>query len=150
MTILSRNRKCLFSEVKKGEIRLSSMGEIVREEWLETGLMRPAVTIDEFVVMPNHLHGILLLATGEFQHCCKLSNLSTLSRSCESLGSIIAGFKAATTRRIRAISPRYPETVWHRNYFEHVIRSGGALQRIREYIRYNPLRWGADQYNPSG
>ncbi len=102
---------------------------------------------DEFVVMPNHIHGIVWIvdpvgATGR-------SPLQTSHGPApRSLGAFIAGFKSAVTRRINALRGTPGAPVWQRNYYEHIIRTDRALEAIRRYIQANPHRWHLHRYNP--
>jgi putative transposase len=103
--------------------------------------------LDEFVVMPNHLHGIIFIeeldvgATGG-------SPFRSGPRR-RSLGSFVSGFKSATTKQINALRQTPGVLVWQRNYYEHVIRNEQSLDRIREYIANNPARWDFDRENPA-
>jgi len=149
-------------------MQLNEIGEIVRNELLRTEQMRPEVIIDEFVVMPNHLHGIILIQDGDAGvsrnfvaahrvRPCSAPGLPTKRpygrapqhRTSGTLGSIIAGFKSATTRRINNFLRTSDYPIWQRNYYEHVIRSEQDLDRIRQYIRDNPARWVNDPENPN-
>ncbi|MFN6517217.1 MAG: transposase [Nostoc sp. CreGUA01] len=89
--------------------------------------------LDEFVIMPNHIHGIIQLTTsGE-----------------EALSEIIRSFKTSSARRINQLRDSRGISVWQRNYYEHIIRNDEALQKIREYIFNNPLSWEQDQLHPN-
>lgn len=151
VTLCVRDRRCLFGSVKDGEISLSDDGRIVLEEWNRTAEIRSEVRLDETVVMPNHLHGIVVIdgpAASNGLPPVGAHGRAPLRRAPRSLGSFVAGFKAAVTRRIneRRGTPGVP--VWQRNYFEHVIRNEVSLGRIRQYIAENPIRWDEDPENP--
>jgi len=149
VTICTYQRMCLFGEVVEGQMRLNELGEIVRDEWLKTAQLRPRVVLDAFVVMPNHIHGIIVLVDrrGTLQRAP-----TTFERfgkpTSDSIPTIVRLFKSAAARRIneRRGTPGAP--VWQRNYYEHIIRSEDSLVRIREYIAENPLRWHLDRENP--
>ena len=124
-------------------------GEIVAEEWLNTAVIRPYVTLDEFTVMPNHFHGILWVNETSKQGTARRA--PTMERFgkpvTKSLPTIIGAFKAAVTRRINALRNSGKGEVWQRGYYEHVIRDDASLNRIREYIMHNPLNWEFDREN---
>ena len=146
-------------------MHLNETGQIVRAEWMRSAEIRREISLDEFVVMPNHLHGIILIHAGEgigetdvVPGGVGATGRSPLraARRCSSrpgpplrsLGSLIGGFKSAATIRINALRETPGMTVWQRNYYEHVIRDDSELQRIREYVRQNPLQWTIDRENP--
>ena len=128
---------------------LSPLGQIAHEEWLRTSRLRPGVELDSFVVMPNHLHGIVMFRDDDarFEDIPKWAHsCAPLRRGPRSLGALIAGFKAAATKRINALRKTRGKPVWQRNYYEHVIRNEGDLDRIREYIVGLPTMWEEDEY----
>ena len=112
------------------------MGQIVQDEWLRTRTIRPEIVMDEFIVMPDHLHAIVSLGEQWFVR----AEPGILERSKRSLGSLVAGFKSICTLRINSTRRTPGKVVWQRNYYEHVIRTEVELERIREYIRLNPAR----------
>ena len=123
-------------------------GEIVAEEWLNTAVIRPYVTLDEFTVMPNHFHGILWLLRDEQGTARRAPTMERFGKPVKgSLPTIIGAFKAAVTRRINALRNSGKGEVWQRGYYEHVIRDDASLNRIREYIINNPLNWEFDREN---
>lgn len=164
VTICTKKRDCLFGEVRNGTVELSKIGQIVRDYWLEIPKHFENVQLDEFVIMPNHLHGIIVLekrveciqplqnnnvgvqyiepspgidpAPNKYQHVIP-----------KSIGSIIRSFKAAATRWCRENS--LEGQIWQRNYYEHIIRSEIPLNKIRRYIMGNPLSWQLDIENPA-
>jgi REP element-mobilizing transposase RayT len=160
VTVCAEGRACRFGTVVDGEIRLNEAGQIVRAEWMRSAEIRHEMSLDEFVVMPNHVHGIIFIhaddgtgATDVVAAGIGATGRSPLQQappgpSPRSLGSFIGGFKSAATMRINALRGTPGTPVWQRNYYEHVIRDESGLQRIREYIRQNPLRWAIDRENP--
>jgi REP element-mobilizing transposase RayT len=130
---------------------LNPYGEIVRQEWFVSAHVRSEIELDVYVIMPNHLHAIVIIVgsvvptadwTGDHR--------SPLPRGPKnkSLGSLVAGFKAATTRRINELAGTRSQSVWQRNYYERIIRDDSELNRIRQYIEENPDRWRFDPDNP--
>jgi len=160
ITICTKDRACLFGDVADGVMRLNQMGHIVRQCWLEIPEHFPHVVLDEFVVMPNHVHGIIVIvatpnvgATHDVgaTHASPLPNDDTSTRprgpQRQSVASIVGSFKSAATKRINEHRGTPGAPVWQRNYFEHIIRSEDSLNRIRKYIADNPARWGYDREN---
>ncbi len=149
-------RATLFGEIIGNDMILSDYGHIVLNEWMETAIIRSGVLLDEFVVMPNHLHAIVFLPTiaGANSivgaHCRAPSAEGThVSRTPQSLGSLVAGFKSTVTKQINALRSSPGTPVWQRNYHEHVVRDESALQRIRTYIDGNPANWATDDEHPT-
>ena len=146
VTICCRQRACLLGEVIRGEMHLSPLGEAVRACWQAIPLHFPHVELDAFVVMPNHLHGIVILTErgGDMDR----ANIdSPLPRSPSlTLGSIVRGFKIGVSKWLRGNGDTTP--IWQRNYYEQILRDEGGLHRVRQYIADNPLRWHEDQENP--
>lgn len=164
LTICTFQRECLFGEVIGGEMRLNGFGEIVREEWLNTAKMRPNVDLDAYVTMPNHFHAVIFMNQDVGAHCMRpdsdakddsgahssgAHSSAPLRRQSGSIGSIIAGFKSAVTKRINTLRDNPGCPVWQRNYYEHVIRNDADLDNIRQYIANNPLKWDMDENNPA-
>ncbi|MDK2873104.1 MAG: REP-associated tyrosine transposase [Desulfomicrobiaceae bacterium] len=169
ITICTANRECLFGEVVDGKMRLNEIGKIVWDEWLKTAELRPRVVLDAFVVMPNHLHGIIVLVDGRgtlqraptsiqrtptsTQHApTSPQHTLTVERfgkpTSDSIPTIVRLFKSATTTRINILRGTPGMPVWQRNYYEHIIRNEESLRRIRQYIADNPERWVQDRDNP--
>lgn len=155
LTVVTHQRQCLFGEVVDGQVLVSAYGEAVRQEWLRSTQIRREIQLDAFVVMPNHIHGIVIIggqtvvgAHGRAPLGRAPPGRAPLHRSARSLGSFIAGFKSAVTKRVNHMrrTPRLP--VWQRNYYEHVIRSEEYLHQIRQYITDNPAQWDEDVENP--
>ena len=147
VTICTYKRECLFGHIEDGVIHHTFFGEIVCQEWSRSETIRQEIQMDVYVVMPNHIHGILLL----LEHPTSTVGAhgrAPLHRSPRSLGSFIAGFKSVVTRRINQTRGTPGSPVWQRNYYEHVIRSEDELQQIREYIIKYPARWVEDPDNP--
>ena len=149
VTVCSVNRQSLFGQIVDGTMRLNGFGEIVDEEWHRTAILRTHVRLDAFVVMPNHVHGVICLNEGEG----KARLAPTIGRFGQpaggSLGAIVGAFKSASTKRINDIRATRGAGIWQRNYFEHVIRNEAEMERIREYISLNPAGWSVDANNPN-
>ena len=150
VTILTSQREMLFGTVVNGEMQLNELGEIVNQEWLRTEEIRPYVSLDTFIIMPNHLHGInnLLDVRATGRSPLLPTEYSPPGPAPKSLGAIIAGFKAAATIRINKHRHTPSQSVWHRNYYDRIIRDDDELHKIRNYIVNNPLAWDDDEHNP--
>jgi putative transposase len=154
VTVCTQNRDCLFGEVMNGEVRLNSFGRIVAECWNAISKHFPNVELDESVVMPNHVHGILVIVDTRVgaQHAAPLQRRvdrgGRVNVTPGSLGAIIRSFKSAVTKCINELPNTLISNPWQRNYYEHIIRNERDLERIRQYILDNPADWDKDEYNP--
>ena len=148
VTICTQGRECLFGQVVEGKMRVNPFGEIVVWAWNDLPNHNPHVELDAFVVMPNHVHGIVLIVddlVGAGSEPAPTMAMVTTRR--HGLPEIVRQFKTFSARRINALRGTPGATVWQRNYYEHIIRNDHSLQRIREYITTNPLRWHLDREN---
>jgi REP-associated tyrosine transposase len=137
ITILTKNRIHYFGKVKNDLMVLNKAGKIAKEELIKTQEIRNNVEIDEFIIMPNHLHFILIISREK-----KKITPTTLQPN--SLGSIVGQYKSAVSRRLHLIG--YANFGWHPRFYEHIIRNEKALYNIRKYIRLNPFKWELDEY----
>ena len=145
VTICTQNRQCTLGEVVEGSVVLTPAGQVVKEEWQRTPTVRPNVGLDEFVVMPNHIHGIVALTgdSGKTSH----RDVSTKNRlRPHSLGAMIGQFKSVCTKRIRGAG--FSQFSWQARFYEHIIRDERSLESIRQYIEDNPAKWEFDEDNP--
>jgi REP element-mobilizing transposase RayT len=179
VTICTFQRECLFGEVVNGEMQLKEYGKIVRDEWIRSEVVRNNVSLDAFVIMPNHFHGIMLLSKGveAMQRSGETSTAgdphnpgdppgrpygesNALSGGCRgeavprpvlsgSIGAIIGQFKSIVTKRINTLRDNPGCPVWQRNYYEQVVRNEDDLTNIRRYIEENPMKWDMDENNPA-
>jgi REP element-mobilizing transposase RayT len=149
VTICTYDRACLLGHVVSGAVSLGDAGRIVNQHWRETPEIRPYVTLDAFVIMPNHLHGIIIVSPHETGVGISTTTTGPRGTRPGSLGAVIQQFKGVTTRRINMLRGVSGTPVWQRNYYEHVIRDADDLARIRAYIAANPSRWEADQHHPN-
>ncbi|MCL4272921.1 MAG: hypothetical protein KJZ77_03550 [Anaerolineales bacterium] len=163
VTIVTWRREFLFGEIVNGEMMLNPRGEIVDECWRSIPEHFPHAELGAYVIMPNHVHGIIMIhTTGEnriatntsqsvgARHASPLRIASPLRPRGVlpgSLGAIIGSFKSAVTKRI---GRELNETgIWQRNYYEHIIRDEKDLQNKTDYIEANPRLWGDDDENPA-
>ena len=151
VTICTHGRECLFGEIVNGEMRLNLYGRIVEECWQTIPHHFDGVKLDEFVVMPNHVHGILNIVEQRRGTACRAPTTGTEQFGQprpHSLPTIIRSFKSAATQRVNQSRGTPGTTVWQRNYYEHVVRGDADLDRIRVYILDNPAKWHEDPNNP--
>ncbi len=152
VTVCTHNRTCCFGEIVDGHMRLNSLGELVLATWLDLPGRFVQVSLDAFVVMPNHIHGILHITPVGAQFIAPDSteqgamNQGAINRA-PTLGAVVRVLKAVSTRQIRLAG--HGAFAWQRNYYEHIIRNEDSLARIREYIENNPLQWALDRENPA-
>jgi REP element-mobilizing transposase RayT len=126
-------------------------GSIAQTEWIKTAEMRRDVVLNEFVIMPNHFHGILRIVDNCKQEGGREKGdrqVAPTGPKTKSVGAIMAGFKSAVTKRINTVRGTPGAPVWQRNYFEHIIRNDTDYTQIVEYVLTNPQRWKKDKLNP--
>jgi putative transposase len=169
ITLCVENRACVLGDVIDGEMQLSPSGAIVAEAWEWLAQQYPYVAIDEYVVMPNHFHGIIVIDAPTVGAVREPPNeppnepptipspsTPTVGAVREppnkpprkSLGRLIGAFKTVSTKRINELNTTPGISFWQRNYYEHIIRHENALDRIRRYIIRNPMKWAIDRQNP--
>lgn len=154
VTVCTQARAFLFGDVVDGVMRVNDAGRMVEQCWLAVSNHFPHVDLDAFVVMPNHVHGIIVItdrAVGA-KNVSPLPGDNTAERRpsgapSKSIGSIVRGFKIGVTKWFRKNTAT--PAVWQRNYYEHIIRDEESLIRIRQYILDNPARWAFDRENPA-
>ena len=171
ITICTKNRECLFGNVVQGEIVLSEMGKMAEQYWREIPVHFNGIKLDEFVVMPNHIHGIISIVETPVVETpvvetpvvetpvvetpiVETPNLgvSTIGvndtgndhdiKNTPNIGIIINQYKRICTIRIRTSNPGIP--VWQPRFHDHIIRDENELNRIRQYIIDNPVNWEKD------
>ena len=167
ITLVTYHRAMLFGEIVDGNMQLNRRGEIVQEEWFRSTEIRKEIRLfaDEFVVMPNHIHGIVWIVDDESSHNIidttknditndvvgangrsPLHNQPYIHMKPKSLGSFVAGFNSSVTKRIR---DELNETgIWQRNFHDRIIRNDRELDAVRNYIASNPGNWAEDNENP--
>ena len=144
VTICAFEMRCIFGRVEEKTVCLSRIGEIATELWLEIPQHFPEATVDPFIVMPNHLHGILTIR-GRARHAVPLQekhDAEGFRKPVEgSVPTIIRSCKSAVTKRVRETLGSRAKGVWQSNYFERVLRNGKEFGDASRYILENPLRW---------
>lgn len=149
ITICTHDHAHLFGEIVDGEMHFSNGGGIANACWQEIPNHFPQVELDEYIVMPNHIHGILwIVDKGNDSKTVGAKNLLPLQLphgTSKTIGSVVRGFKIGVTKWFRQHTAT--SIIWQRNYYEHVIRNEHALNAIRRYIVENPSRWHLDRFN---
>jgi putative transposase len=147
ITLVTKDRRCLFGDIVDGEMRLNDCGQTVQDEWEKSAQIRKEIELDAFVVMPNHVHAIFVITDRSGRATGRSPLQSGPPR--RSLGAFVSGFKSVITKRVNEFRGTPHTPVWQRNYFEHAIRNEDSLNRIRQYILDNPMRWEFDRENPA-
>lgn len=175
VTICTFDRGCLFGDVLDGEMHLTPFGVVIQRHWENLPQHYPAIALDVFVVMPNHVHGIVILGggidkaakgkgdeadqrndgeknkegrAGQAEYGAAQGKGRAGHRPAPTLGEVMRGFKAFSAKEINILRGT-AGPVWQRNYYEHIIRDERSLQAIRQYIIDNPARWAEDAENPA-
>lgn len=140
VTICTHGRERLFGQIKGGAPALSPHGQVVAETWRRIPRHFAHVQVDAFVVMPDHIHGIVVIR--ERLACARLESGGRPKGTAPgSLPAIVQNFKAVSARRINGLRGSPGRRVWQEDYYEHIVRDEAALAAIRQYIENNPRRW---------
>ena len=150
----------MFGEIQNGEMVLNEYGTIARNEWMKTDEIRTNVELGEFVIMPNHIHGIIKIMdiggrgelhspnnetpNNETPNDYKGECNSPLRGPSNTIGAIIRGYKSSVTKQLNLLNIGC--VVWQRNYHEHIIRNEKSHQTISNYIINNPANWSEDKF----
>lgn len=134
VTLCTDEKRAYFGNINKGKMILNPLGEIAKDVWKRTPKVYPHAAIDEFVIMPNHMHGIVIIG-------------DVKNRSPASLSQIIGSYKNVVTKQIGENFLKI--FAWQPSFYDHVIRNGESLDNIRKYIRNNPIKWELDRNNPA-
>jgi putative transposase len=133
VTICTINRIHYFGEIRNRKMTMSDIGRCAQKCWYDIPNHFPFVVLRDFVVMPDHIHGIVVIDKPD-----KGMTDNGKARQSKNLASIIRGYKIGVTKYARGLDI-YP--VWQPNYYEHIIRDENAYNNIARYIKTNPLRW---------
>jgi putative transposase len=164
VTICAYQRQCLFGDVVDGQMVLNQYGAIVAETYQWLCQRYPYLHSDEWIVMPNHFHAIMVITdeppvntakprTG-VSHCRGGSRNAPPNNSHgkitkrKPLGRLIGAFKTVSTKKINILRDAPATPLWQRNYYEHIIRDRDAMDKICRYIINNPMSWSIDQLHP--
>ena len=169
VTIVAWRREMLFGDIVDGEINLNRNGYIVRDDWFDLPNHYRHVELGAFVIMPNHVHGIIVLiddgrggssitggtispddlTVGADPMPINQTRPYVKSKPRHGLSEIVRAFKSFSSRRINRLRRTDGIPVWQRNYYEHIIRSDREWENIHRYIEANPSMWNDDEENPN-
>ena len=142
MTICTLGKKALFGNIAGQSMILNEYGQVVQSVWQAIPDHFSHVNNEVFVVMPNHVHGIIVIGHNE------RAGFKPAPTKGYALGDIVRAFKTFSSRQINEMRKSTGAAVWQRNYYEHVIRSEEDYHEIGEYILDNPAQWEVDHDNP--
>jgi putative transposase len=136
ITICTHNRACIFGEIRGGEMHLSPIGKMAQQEWLRLPARLHFIALDVFIVMPNHIHGIIIILESG-PETAALSGREAFGKPVtRSLATVMRAYKSAVTLRANISN-----TIWQANYWERIVRGEVEWNTYREYIQTNPTRW---------
>ncbi len=155
VTICTKGHQCLFGEIQEGRMQLNATGRIASAQWQQLPNRFTDLELGEWIIMPNHIHGILVITSrGEASHNKSLALPVSISKDASplrptgttpgSLAAIIQNYKSITSRKLSSQIENIKGSVWQRNYYEHIIRNERDLHAISEYILANPQNWQKD------
>ncbi|MBO1048762.1 MAG: transposase [Dolichospermum sp. DEX182a] len=145
ITICTKNKQCIFGDIKQGEMQLNLLGTIARDYWQEIPQHFPHIKLDIFVIMPNHIHGILWIIE-KIKTTNQQRNFGEMILG--SIPCVIRSYKSAVTKKINQICHQKGiSSVWQKNFYEHIHQDEKSLEIIRNYIINNPLNWENDPDN---
>jgi len=145
VTICTYRKECFFGKVINDEMKLNSAGKIARKYLKDIPQYYNGVSIDEFIIMPNHIHLIVELVDAVVTEQCSVTTKN--NKNYGLLSKIIKSYKNAITKEINKKFGKN-NFKWQRSYYDHVIRKEESLQKIKEYIMINPREWKRDElYN---
>jgi REP element-mobilizing transposase RayT len=170
ITIVTAGRECIFGKIENKMMILSEFGKIANDEWFKSFQIRKELKLDEFIIMPNHLHAIVVIDGNDARPCiATIPELSSkiFQRKPKSISSFVAGYKSAVINKIddwldnivntdgrpylhgRPYQRKYNKKnpLWQSNYHDHIIRNDESYRKIKNYIRTNPKKWDDDKFN---
>lgn len=153
ITICTKNREHLFGTIENNVMELNEVGKIASNIWTGLDQHYPITKTDAFIVMPNHIHGIIEIIDSPVGaiHELHLRNEQPVTdpkhRRKMLVPLMVGRYKMQVSKQINLFRKTPGLSVWQRNYYEHIIRNEEALQHIREYINLNPLLWKIDRFN---
>ncbi len=161
ITICTAQKNCCLGNIVEGIMELTEIGDMAQKYWFEIPIHFPFVKLHEFIVMPNHIHGIIEIAKLNDGHDCNDDNRSVETQNIASLrkltpsknkfgpqsnnlASIIRGYKIGVTKNATKVDKNW---AWQSRFYEHIIRNKKSYKKISEYIINNPIRWNEDRFN---
>jgi REP element-mobilizing transposase RayT len=149
ITIQTHRSKHILGKIILGQMKLNRIGQAISECWMGIPNHFPGIELEEYVVMPNHLHGIVMIRA-RARHAVPLQTRTEHAEAFSqprpaSIPTMVRSFKSAATQYVRKALGQPKMQIWQRNYFERIIRSPREFQKIRKYITLNPARWEFDR-----
>ena len=139
VTACTQNREHLFGKIEKGEMQMNDAGQMVEFTWFDLPNHNPPIVLDEFVVMPDHVHGIILITDGNAVRAGSEPAPTIPTR--HPLSETVRQFKTFSAKHVNQIRGVTGIPVWQRDYYEHIIRNDVELEHVRQYIATNPKKW---------
>ncbi|NER95141.1 MAG: transposase [Symploca sp. SIO1B1] len=149
ITICTNNRECLFGKIDNQQMEVNELGEIVIDVWLYLPTRYPNLELDEFVIMPNHVHCILVI-TEATEQLPQRELSQPKQRRKMLLPKVVGYFKMNSAKAVNQHRLSSGRSLWQPNYYERIIRNEAELDRVRRYIVNNPAKWNQDCDNLSG
>ena len=156
VTVCVKNRQSILGDVCHDKMILNATGEKVQFTWLDLPRHNKNIELDEFIVMPNHLHGIIIIVGAGSKPAQKHGHISIGNHvgaglepapTDHGLSEIVRQFKTFSTKRINQINNTSGTPIWQRNYYDRIIRNDASLRGVRQYIQDNPVNWEDDVEN---
>ncbi len=155
VTVCVDKKRCVFGEIKQGDMRLSALGAAAHSQMETLPSHYSNVLVDWFVVMPNHLHAIIVIE-GRHRYSPPVGIMPASSTAGEGSGPPKSGSLSAIVRSYKAGVSKWAHKhgfagfAWQERFHDHILRTNDAVNRTRDYIRDNPVNWTNDELNPAG
>jgi REP element-mobilizing transposase RayT len=152
VTVNTKNHFEYFGQISNSKVLLNEFGLVTKNCWEDIPKHFPIIELDYFIIMPNHLHGIIIINDPGRDVACnvstenKINQFSKISPKPNSLSVIIRSFKSAVAKNIHESG--YLSFQWQPRFYDHIIHNGKELYNIRKYIEQNPLKWDIEKNNP--
>lgn len=143
VTVCAKNKQHYFGKIENCQMKENKVGKLIRQIWLELPLIFSGIALDEFTIMPNHIHGIIVISgSPKYKPSLKPATLSQIVRALKSKSNVFAH---------KQILPFISKLeLWQKTFYDRVIRNEADLLKTREYIRFNVAKWGSDEYYQRG
>jgi len=145
LTINIKNKLNLFGNIVDSKMILSDAGKVADQYWAQIPNHYSNIKLDEWVIMPNHIHGILIISGEKRTAQCAVLTDSKQQKRHNLLSTVIRTYKTLVKREIKK-DDKMIDFAWQRSFYDHVIRNDETLLKIREYTQNNPLKWQLDDY----
>ena len=142
ITVCVKSKVFLFGDIVAGKLCINDIGKVVYEKWLWLEQHYSFIKCDAFIVMPNHIHGIIVMSRGGSR------TAPTSHQQRKPVGRVIGAFKTVSTKEINLLMSAPGTQIWQRNFYERIIRNKNELYAVRNYIKSNPSNWADDPDNP--